>query len=111
MNRRQAKKQYKKLYGCSYAGKWRYMAKKKIVKKNADTTAEKLRENIEKWAHGEVRDSIRPIFSAKSCLADLIIAGEIKPKETQKIVTTTEKLAENRKNNKGMHWRRVRRYR
>ena len=111
MNRRQAKKQYKKLYGCSHAGKWRYMAKKKIVKKNADTTAEKLRENIEKWAHGEVRDSIQPIFSAKSCLVDLIIAGEIKPKETQKIVTTTEKLAENRKNNKGMHWRRVRRYR
>ena len=111
MNRRQAKKQYKKLYGCRPTGKWRYMTQKKIVKKNADATAERIKADIERWARGEVRDNISQMLFAENCLADLIVAGEIAPKKTQKIVTTTERLAENRKNNKGIHWRKARRYR
>lgn len=103
MNKRQAKKLYKKIHGCN-PPEGRIPA---VLLRDSNKTKKRSENNmineyemIRAW-----RKNIRDIRSQISGLIEGI-KGKGDP-----VIITTRRLSENRKKNKGTAWRRARRYR
>ncbi len=103
MNKRQAKKLYKKIHGCN-PPEGRIPA---VLLRDSNKTKKRSENNmineyemIRAW-----RKSLRGISSQINGLIEGI-KGKGDP-----VIITTRRLSENRKKNKGTAWRRARRYR